>query len=56
MDVPDLRRSFTILEMWRDILVLGLLGVVLALLFRVFEDATLAWYHGLRRARRGSGS
>jgi hypothetical protein len=32
----------------------GLLGVVLSLGFRAFENRVLAWYYGLRRARRGA--
>ena len=50
--VLEFQRSFAIPEMWSGILVLGLLGVTLALLFRVFENRTLAWYYGLRRAQR----
>lgn len=50
--VLDFQRSFAIPEMWSGILLLGLLGVALSLLFRAFENHTLAWYHGLRRAQR----
>ncbi len=50
--VLDFQRSFAIPEMWSGILLLGILGVVLSVLFRVFEQRTLAWYHGLRRAQR----
>ncbi len=50
--VLDFQRSFAIPEMWSGILLLGVLGVLLSLLFRVFENRTLAWYHGLRRAQR----
>lgn len=48
------QRSFAIPEMWAGMLVLGLLGVSLALLFRIVENRQLAWYHGLRRAQRSS--
>ena len=48
------QRSFAIPEMWAGMLVLGLLGVSLALLFRIVETRQLAWYHGLRRAQRSS--
>ena len=48
------QRSFAIPEMWAGMLVLGLLGVSLALLFRLVENRQLAWYHGLRRAQRSS--
>ena len=50
--VLDFQRSFAIPEMWSGILLLGILGVVLSVLFRVFEQRTLAWYYGLRRAQR----
>lgn len=50
--VLDFQRSFAIPEMWSGILLLGVLGVLLSLLFRLFEARTLAWYHGLRRAQR----
>jgi ABC-type nitrate/sulfonate/bicarbonate transport system permease component len=51
--IIQFQRGFAIPEMWSGILLLGLLGVVLSLGFRVFENRVLAWYHGLRRARRG---
>jgi ABC-type nitrate/sulfonate/bicarbonate transport system permease component len=38
--------------MWSGVLLLGLLGFVLSLLFRFTENRVLAWYHGLRRAQR----
>ncbi len=53
--VVEFQRSFAIPEMWTGILVLGLLGVVLSLLFRLVEQRVLGWYHGLRGARREGG-
>src|SRR5690606_29903146 len=52
--VVQFQRGFAIPEMWSGILLLGLLGVLLALAFRVVERRALAWYHGLRRSRRAS--
>ncbi len=55
--VVQFQRSFAIPEMWSGILLLGLLGllgVLLALVFRAVERRALAWYHGLRRSRRAS--
>jgi ABC-type nitrate/sulfonate/bicarbonate transport system permease component len=52
--IVQFQRSFAIPEMWSGILLLGLLGVLLSLGFRVFEHRVLAWYHGLRRAQRGA--
>ncbi|MEV1022913.1 ABC transporter permease subunit [Streptomyces sp. NPDC050264] len=54
--VVQFQRGFAIPEMWTGILVLGLLGVVLALLFGLVERRVLAWYHGSRGARRTTGS
>jgi ABC-type nitrate/sulfonate/bicarbonate transport system permease component len=52
--VVQFQRSFEIPEMWSGIILLGLVGVGLSLLFRVFESRVLSWYHGLRRTQRGS--
>lgn len=52
--VVQFQRSFAIPEMWSGILLLGLLGVVLSLLFRLVERRLLGWYHGLRQSARGS--
>lgn len=47
--VVQFQRGFAIPEMWSGILLLGLLGVTLSALFRLFERRVLAWYHGVRR-------
>jgi ABC-type nitrate/sulfonate/bicarbonate transport system permease component len=52
--IVDAQRSFAIPEMWSGILLLGLLGFLLSLLFRFVENRALAWYHGLRHAQRSS--
>jgi ABC-type nitrate/sulfonate/bicarbonate transport system permease component len=51
--IVQFQRSFAIPEMWSGILLLGLLGFVLSLLFQLFERRSLRWYHGLRRSQRG---
>ncbi|MFJ8745356.1 ABC transporter permease [Embleya sp. NPDC127516] len=51
--IVQFQRSFAIPEMWSGILLLGLLGFALSLLFRLFESRVLGWYHGLRRSQRG---
>jgi ABC-type nitrate/sulfonate/bicarbonate transport system permease component len=51
--IIQFQRGFAIPEMWSGILLLGLLGVVLSLAFRVVEHRVLYWYHGLRQAQRG---
>ncbi|MCX5522300.1 ABC transporter permease [Streptomyces bobili] len=50
--IVQFQRTFAIPEMWSGVLLLGLLGFALSLLFRLAENRVLAWYHGLRRAQR----
>ncbi|MFE6037421.1 ABC transporter permease [Streptomyces sp. NPDC056452] len=50
--VVQFQRSFAIPEMWSGILLLGLLGFLLSVLFQLVERRALAWYHGLRASRR----
>ncbi|GAA3756349.1 ABC transporter permease [Microbacterium kribbense] len=46
--IIQFQRRFAIPEMWSGILVLGLLGYAVAIIFRVFERRMLRWYHGLK--------
>ncbi|MFC8343487.1 ABC transporter permease [Streptomyces sp. NPDC057280] len=48
------QRSFAIPDMWTGILVLGLLGFLLSMVFQVVERRVLGWYHGLRASARRS--
>jgi hypothetical protein len=34
--------------MWSGVLLLGIIGVVLSVLFQLVERQVLGWYHGLR--------
>lgn len=52
--IVDFERGFSIPEMWSGIILLGLLGFVLSLGFRVFEARALRWYHAQRRPRGGA--
>jgi ABC-type nitrate/sulfonate/bicarbonate transport system permease component len=52
--IVQAQRTFAIPQMWGGILLLGLLGFLLSMLFRLVEGRQLAWYHGLRRAQRSS--
>jgi ABC-type nitrate/sulfonate/bicarbonate transport system permease component len=52
--IVQFQRGFQMPEMWSGVLLLGLIGVVLALLFRQIEKRVLYWYHGVRAAERGS--
>jgi ABC-type nitrate/sulfonate/bicarbonate transport system permease component len=51
--VVEFQRGFAIPEMWSGVLLLGLIGVGLALAFRLAEGRVLHWYHGQRAADRG---
>jgi ABC-type nitrate/sulfonate/bicarbonate transport system permease component len=50
--IVQFQRSFAIPEMWSGILLLGLIGVGLSLLFRILEHRVLAWYRGQREIER----
>jgi len=46
------QRSYEIPQMWSGVLMLGLFGFVLSMVFRLFERYLLAWYHGARDLER----
>lgn len=46
------QRGFAIPEMWSGVILLGLIGIMLAFIFRFIEKWVLAWYFGLRRIQR----
>lgn len=48
------QRGFAIPEMWSGIILLGLIGILLAVLFRLVENRMLAWYFGFRLSQRES--
>jgi ABC-type nitrate/sulfonate/bicarbonate transport system permease component len=52
--IVQFQRGFAVPDMWTGILVLGLLGFLLSVLFQLVERRALAWYHGLRAATRRS--
>ncbi|HLT12183.1 MAG TPA: ABC transporter permease [Micromonosporaceae bacterium] len=51
--IVEFQRGFQIPEMWSGVIVLGLLGVLLSLIFRLVESRVLGWYYGVRAAERG---
>ncbi|GAA1992007.1 ABC transporter permease [Nocardiopsis rhodophaea] len=51
--IVQFQRSFAIPEMWSGIVLLGLIGFALSVLFGVAERYVLGWYHGVRAASRG---
>jgi ABC-type nitrate/sulfonate/bicarbonate transport system permease component len=53
--IVQFQRSFAIPEMWSGIILLGMLGFLLSVLFRLVERRALGWYHGQREARRKEG-
>jgi len=46
------QRNYLIAEMWSGILLLGLVGIILASVFRMVERRLLRWYHGIREVER----
>ncbi|HEV6952290.1 MAG TPA: ABC transporter permease [Promicromonospora sp.] len=51
--IVQFQRSFAIPEMWSGVLLLGVVGVLLSLVFRVVTDAVLRWYLGYRQSQHG---
>ncbi len=51
--IVSFQRSFALPQMWTGIILLGLVGVALSLIFRLVERPVLYWYRGLRRSQRG---
>ncbi|GAB3465505.1 ABC transporter permease [Streptomonospora sediminis] len=51
--IIQFQRTFAIPEMWSGIVLLGLLGFLLSVLFTLVERQVLAWYNGVRAAARG---
>ncbi|MFC3493702.1 ABC transporter permease [Glycomyces rhizosphaerae] len=47
--IVDFQTSYRIPAMWSGVLLLGLLGVALALLFHLFDRSALHWYYRMRR-------
>ncbi|WBB81273.1 ABC transporter permease [Micromonospora sp. WMMD882] len=47
------QRNYLIAEMWSGILLLGLIGVLLAVAFGAVERRVLRWYHGMKEVTRG---
>ncbi|GLI26994.1 nitrate ABC transporter permease [Agromyces rhizosphaerae] len=51
--IVQFQRSFAIPEMWGGVILLGLLGVIMSLVFRVITDVILKWYYGYLQSQRG---
>lgn len=46
------QRNYLIAEMWSGIVLLGLVGVLLAVVFTIVERRVLRWYHGIKEVER----
>jgi ABC-type nitrate/sulfonate/bicarbonate transport system permease component len=46
------QRSYEIPQMWSGVLMLGLFGFALSMVFRLFEQRVLGWYRGMRDTER----
>lgn len=46
------QRNYLIAEMWSGIVLLGLVGVLLAVVFGFVERRVLRWYHGIKEVER----
>lgn len=51
--IVQFQRRFALPEMWTGILMLGLLGIALSIVFRAVEARVLSWYTGLRGSHQG---
>lgn len=51
--VTYFQRNYLIAEMWSGIVLLGLVGVLLAVIFGIVERRMLRWYHGVKETERG---
>jgi ABC-type nitrate/sulfonate/bicarbonate transport system permease component len=46
------QRNYLIAQMWSGIVLLGLVGVLLAVIFSIVERGVLRWYHGVKEVER----
>ncbi|MGH3424797.1 MAG: ABC transporter permease [Nocardioidaceae bacterium] len=51
--IVQFQRSFAVPAMWSGIVLLGLIGVVMSIVFQLGERRVLRWYHGQREVQRG---
>lgn len=51
--IIQFQRTFSIPEMWSGVIILGVIGVALSLVFRAVADAALGWYRGYQRSQHG---
>ncbi|MFD7023791.1 ABC transporter permease [Promicromonospora sukumoe] len=51
--IVQFQRSFAVPEMWSGVILLGVVGVLLSLVFRAVTEAVLGWYLGYRQSQHG---
>ncbi len=51
--IVQFQRSFAFPEMWSGVILLGVIGVLLSLVFRAVTNVILRWYHGYRQTQHG---
>jgi ABC-type nitrate/sulfonate/bicarbonate transport system permease component len=52
--VVQFQRNFALPQMWSGIILLGLIGVILSVIFRLIEGRVLSWYQRIRAVERAS--
>jgi ABC-type nitrate/sulfonate/bicarbonate transport system permease component len=52
--IVQFQRSFAVPEMWSGIVILGLIGVAMSIIFQFTERRILRWYHGLREVENAA--
>lgn len=52
--ITQFQRQFAVSQMWSGILLLGLLGFAVSLLFQVIERRVLRWYYGMKELENAS--
>ncbi|MGO1769055.1 MAG: ABC transporter permease [Microbacterium sp.] len=52
--ITQFQRQFAVAPMWSGILMLGLIGFAVSMIFKVVEGRVLRWYHGLKDIENGS--
>ncbi len=50
--IIQFQRTFSLVQMWTGILLLGIIGVLVALLYRVIEHRVLSWYFRMRTTQQ----
>jgi ABC-type nitrate/sulfonate/bicarbonate transport system permease component len=53
--IVQFQRTFAIPQMWSGIILLGLIGFVLSVMFNLVEKRALGWYQGQRESQKRNG-